>query len=190
MEDASIYNFNDIAAENLGYTSEELHTLKIYDLDKDYDEKKWASLWAKLKAEKKITVETQQKKKDGTLIDVIITSNYVKYGDLELNCSFVLDITEKKKVERQLNLLDYSYKHTDSAMSFLDENGFFIDFNQATANMLGYSYEEFRGKTLMDINPKVTKEFWVKRWEELKVTPNQKFEAKFKKKMALLLMLR
>jgi len=182
LEDASFYNFNDVAAENLGYTREEFLTLKVYDLDKDHDEKKLASLWAKLKEEKKITIETQQKKKDGTIIDVIITANYVKYGDLELSCSYVMDVTEKKKVERQLNLLDYSYKHTDSAMSFLDENGLFIDFNQATANMLGYSYEEFRGKTLMDINPKVTKDFWANRWEELKVTPNQKFEAKFKRK--------
>jgi len=180
-EDASIYNFNDIGAENLGYTSEELHTLKIYDLDEDYNEKKWESLWAKLKEKKKITVETQQKKKDGTLIDVVITANYVKYGDLELNCSFVQDITEKKKQEEQLKLLDFSYKHSDRAMSFLDVNGLFIDFNQATANMLGYSYEEFRGKTIMDINPIVTKEFWENRWEELKATPNQKFEAKFKK---------
>jgi len=181
-EDKSFYDFNYIAAENLGYTSEEFKELKIYDLDSGYDEKKWASLWAELKANKKITIETQHKKKDGTLIDVFITANYVKYGDLELKCSFVLDITEKKIAERQLNLLNYSYKHTDSAMSFLDENGLFIDFNQATANMLGYSYEEFRGKTLMDINPMVTKEFWVKRWEDLKVNPNQKFEAKFIRK--------
>jgi PAS domain S-box-containing protein len=311
LEDASIYDFNDIAAENLGYTSEELQTLKIYDLDEDYDEKKWASVWAKLKAQKKITVETQQKKKDGTLIDVIITANYVKYGDLELNCSFVLDITEKrkqeeeiknkeqqlnliynnvsdcifmlgiedenrfkfisvnstfltttglneeqiigqyvqnvipmpslqmalekyieaittrssisweeisvypsgtktgfvtvspiideknnctmlvgsvhditekKKQEQQLQLLDYSYKHTDSAMFFLDADGLYIDFNRATANMLGYSYEEFRGKTAMDVNPLMTKESWVKRWEELKITPNQNFAVKSKRK--------
>jgi PAS domain S-box-containing protein len=178
-EDKSFYDFNNIAAENLGYTSDEFKALKIYDLDKDYSEKKWVSLWAELKANKKITIETQHKKKDGTLIDVFITASYVKYGDLELKCSFVLDITEKKIAERQLNLLNYSYKHTDSAMSFLDENGLFIDFNQATANMLGYSYEEFRGKTLMDINPMVTKEFWVKRWEDLKVNPNQKFEANY-----------
>jgi PAS domain S-box-containing protein len=182
LEDASIYDFNDIVAENLGYTSEELHTLKIYDLDKNYDEKMWANVWTELKAKKKITIETQHKKKDGTLIDVIIGANFVKYGDLELKCSYVQDVTEKKKQEQQLQLLDYSYKHTDSAMSFLDANGLFIDFNQATANMLGYSYEEFSGKTLMDINPIVTKEFWVNRWEDLKVTPNQKFETKFKKK--------
>ncbi len=182
LEDASIYDFNDIAAENLGYTSEELHTLKMYDLNENYDKKKWANLWAELKAKKKIIKETQHKKKDGTLIDVIITANYVKYGDLELKCSYVQDISEKKKQEQQLQLLEYSYKNTDRAMSFLDANALFIDFNQATANMLGYSYEEFKGKTLMDINPIVTKEFWVKRWEDLIANPNQKFEAKFKRK--------
>ena len=103
-----------------------------------------------MKEKKKITIETQQIKKDGSFIDVIITANFVKHGDLELKCCFVLDITEKKKQEEQLKLLDYSYKHSDSAMSFLDVNGLFIDYNQATANMLGYSYEEFRGKTLME----------------------------------------
>ncbi len=182
LENASMYDFNDIAAENLGYTSEELQTLKIYDLDKDYNEKKWASVWAKLKANKKITVETQQKKKDGTLIDVIITANYVKYGDLELNCSFVLDVTEKKKQEQQLQLLDYSYKNTDSAMFFLDVDGVHIDYNQATANLLGYSYEEFKGKTVLDINPTLTKESWIDRWEELKDIPNQNFDVKLKRK--------
>lgn len=182
LEDASIYNFNDIAAENLGYTSEELQTLKIYDLYKDYDEKKWASGWAKFKAKKKITIETQQKKKDGTLIDVIIKSSYVKYGDLELKCSFVLDVTEMKKQQEQLNLLDYSYKHTDSAMFFLDVDGSFIDYNQATANLLGYSFEEFRGKTALDVNPMLTKESWVKRWEELKGKPYQNFDVKLKRK--------
>jgi PAS domain S-box-containing protein len=300
LEDASIYDFNDIAAENLGYTSEELHTLKIYDLDINYDEKKWASVWAKLKANKKITAETQHKKKDGTLIDVIITANYVKYGDIELKCSYVqditekkeqekelklvdftfnnsampiflvkedssiyninqaaakglgysqeelkgkkiieiddnfdkekwalhwsdvktkgcttietthtkkdgrisdliininylkhgdlellcsyaIDITEKKKLEQQLNLLDYSYKHTNSAMFFLDMDGLFIDFNQATANLLGYSYEEFRGKTVFDVNPFLTNESWAKRWEELKDVPNQYFDVKLKR---------
>jgi PAS domain S-box-containing protein len=182
LEDASFYNFNDIAAENLGYTREELFTLKLYDLDKDHDEKKLASLWAILKVEKKITIETQQKKKDGTIIDVIVTANYVKYGDIELSCSYLMDVTEKKKQEQQLQLLEYSYKNTDRAMSFLDMNALFIDFNQATANMLGYSYEEFKGKTLMDINPIVTKEFWVNRWKNLIANPNQKFEAKFKRK--------
>jgi len=181
-EDASIYNFNDIAAEYLGYTSEEMYALKIYDLDTYYDQKKWVSVWAELKVKKKITKETQYKKKDGTLIDVIVTANYVKFGNLELKCSFVQDITEKKKQEEQLKLLDYSYKNTEIAMFFLDVDGLFIDFNYATANMLGYSYEEFRGKTLMDVNPMVTKESWAERWENLKEIPNQNLELKLKRK--------
>ncbi len=187
LEDASFYNFNDIGAKNLGYTREELFKLKFYDLDKDHDEKKLASLWAKLKVEKKIIIETQQKKKDGTLIDVLVTTNYVKFDDLELSCSFILDITEKKKQEKQLQLLDYAYKNTDSAMFFLDVNGLYIDFNQATANMLGYSYEEFKGKTIMDVNPLVTKEYWAELCGELKEISNQNFQVKLKRKDSTLI---
>lgn len=186
-EDASIFNFNDIGAENLGYTSEEFHTLKFYDLYENYDEKKWASLWAKLKAEKKITIETQQKKKDGTLVDVIIAASYVKYGDLELNCSYVLDATEKKKQEEQLKLLDYSFRNTGTAMALILEDGSFLDFNIATTNMLGYPLEEFKGITIMDINPIITKEYWAKRWSDLTVNPNQIIYSKFKKKDATLI---
>ncbi len=117
LEDASFYNFNDIGAGSLGYTREELFKLKLYDLDKDHDEKKLAGLWAKLKEEKKITIETQQKKKDGTLIDVIVTANYVKFGDLELSCSFILDVTEKKKAEENLKHSNQRYEYATLATS-------------------------------------------------------------------------
>ena len=181
-QDASIFEFNEAAHKLLGYTHEEYKAITVPDIDPDYQFDIWPIHWEELKKAKSLSFETTLKKKNGDIINANIEANFIQYGDKELNCVFFTDITEKKKQEQQLQLLDYSYKHTDSAMSFLDENALFIDFNQATANMLGYSYEEFRGKTLMDINPMVTKEFWVNRWEDLKVNPNQKFEAKFKKK--------
>ena len=181
-EDSSIYNINEAAAKNLGYSQEELMGKKIIELDHNFDKEKWALHWANIKANGNITIETTPTKKDGTIVDFIININYLKQGDLELICSYAIDITEKKKVERQLNLLDYSYKHTDSAMFFLDVEGSFIDYNQATANLLGYSFEEFRDKTALDVNPMLTKESWVKRWEELKGTPYQNFDVKLKRK--------
>ena len=45
------------------------------------------------------------------LIDVLITCNYLKYGDTELNCAFAMDITGKKKLEQQLKLVDFSFKN-------------------------------------------------------------------------------
>ncbi len=181
-EDSSIYNINEAAAKGLAYSQEELKGKKIIELDDNFDEEQWALHWADVKANGSKTIETNPTKKDGTISDLIININYLKHGDLELLCSYAIDITEKKKLEQQLNLLDYSYKHTDSAMFFLDRDGLYIDNNQATANLLGYSYEEFRGKTAMDINPLLTKESWVKRWEELKRTPYQNFDVKLKRK--------
>jgi PAS domain S-box-containing protein len=182
LEDASIYDFNDIGAENLGYTSEELHTLKIFDLDKDYDEKRWSSLWAKLKAKKKITVETQQKKKDGTLIDVIITANYVKYGDLELNCSYVLDITEKKKQDQQMALVDFVFRNSTTPINILNEDASIFDFNDAANQLLGYTKEEYKAITIPDLDPSYQLDIWPIHWEELKKAKSLSFETTLKKK--------
>ncbi|AUC79997.1 hypothetical protein CW736_11745 [Nonlabens sp. MB-3u-79] len=207
LEDASIYDFNDIAAEKLGYTSEELHTLKIYDLDKNYDEKKWASEWAKLKAKKKITIETQQKKKDGTLIDVIITANYVKYGDLQLNCSYVLDITEKKKRADELKiankelafqneekekraedlkLMDFAFKESSTPIMLHLQNGEFYSFNDALLNILGYTKEEFSKMNLLNV---VTMDelACISQWDEIKEKGTVVFDCHFERKDGVLL---
>lgn len=169
LEDGSMYDFNDIAAENLGYTSEELRALKIYDLDKNYDEKKWVSVWAKLKAKKKITIETQHKKKDGTPIDLIITANYVKYGDLELKCSYVQDITEKKKIEEKLKLSAFTIDNAAWGLAYVKADGTLYNCNLAFAKLYGSnSVEEMKTKTSFDFGRGYTPETWKQYWDELK----------------------
>ncbi len=183
QKDGSIYDFNESACALLGYTKEEYKKLNACDINRNMSPDNFTKMWENIFSGNQATViETTLTTKNNEIIDVEIRTNALKFDNIDLICSTFIDITEKKKQEQRLELLDYSYKRTDSAMSFLDANGLFIDFNLATANMLGYSYEEFRGKTIMDINPMVTQEFWIKRWEELIVTSNQKFEAKFKRK--------
>jgi PAS domain S-box-containing protein len=187
LEDASFYNFNDIAAENLGYTREEFRTLKLYDLDKVHDEKKLASLWAKLKEEKKITIETQQKKKDGTLIDVIVTANYVKYGDLELSCSYVQDVTEKKKVAEELKLMDFAFKKSATPIMLLLPNGEFYSFNDSLLNLLGYSQEEFCKMNLQDVATEMDEPSCNNQWDEIREKKNAVFNCHFERKDGVLL---
>lgn len=187
LEDGSFYDFNDIAAEHLGFTREELHVLKICDLDKNYDEKKWASVWAKLKAEKKITIETQHKKKDGTLLDLIITANYVKYGDLELKCSYVQDITEKKKIAEELKLLDFAFKRSATPILLLLPTGEFYSFNDSLLNLLGYSREEFSEMNLLDIATEMDEASCNKQWDEIREKRNVVFNCHFERKDGVLL---
>ena len=182
LEDGSFYDFNESACKQLGYLNEELQKLSLFDIDNNFDKKKYALLWAELKEKGKLSIETIHKRKDGIIIDVIVNCNYVKYGEKELICCYVLDITEKKNQEHKMRILDHAYRNTDSAMSFLLEDGSFMNFNKATANMLGYTFEEFFGKKIMDVNPIINNEYWAERWADLKEGQNQIVQTRFKKK--------
>lgn len=182
LEDGSFYDFNESACKQLGYLNEELQKLSLFDIDNNFDKKKYALLLAELKEKGKLSIETIHKRKDGIIIDVIVNCNYVKYGEKELICCYVLDITEKKNQEHKMRILDHAYRNTDSAMSFLLEDGSFMNFNKATANMLGYTFEEFFGKKIMDVNPIINNEYWAERWADLKEGQNQIVQTRFKKK--------
>ncbi len=181
-EDASFYDYNDAGCKQLGYTKEEFKTLNVFNIAIDQDVNSYSSLWQEMKEKGKLNFEGQQKRKDGSLIDVNIICSYVKFGEKELNCSYVVNITDKKRQEYQMRYLDHAFRNTDTGIFFLKEDGSFMDFNKATANLLGYSQEEFLNITIMDINPIVTKDFWEKRWIELKDNPHQTVNSKFKKK--------
>ena len=166
-EDASIYDFNEAGCNNLGYTREELLKLKIHQLDKDYNEKKWPLHWAELKAEGRVKVETKQKKKDGSMLDVIISANFLKYGDLELNCAYVMDITEKKKQEQQFLFFDFMFKNTDLPITIIKKDASFYEFNKAAYELVGYSKEEYSKLSVFATNEKIDEISWAAHWEEL-----------------------
>jgi PAS domain S-box-containing protein len=187
LENGNIYDSNDIAAEHLGYTREELNTLKICDIDKNYDEKKWVSVWAELKEKKKIAIETQHKKKDGTLVDLFITANYVKYGDLELKCSYVQDITEKKKIAEELKLMDFAFKRSATPILLLLPTSRFYSFNDSLLNLLGYSREEFCEMNLLDIATEMDEASCNKQWDEIREKKNVVFNCHFERKDGVLL---
>lgn len=181
-KDATLFDFNEAAHQTLGYTKEDYKAITIPDIDPNYQQNVWPKHWEELKEAGSLKFETILKKKNSELINVYIEANFINYGNRELNYTFLTDITEKKKLEQQMKLLDYSYRNTDTAIFFILEDGLFFDFNEATSNMLGYSYDEFIGKTIMDINPIITKEYWANRWRELSEKPNQTVFTKFKKK--------
>ncbi len=181
-EDASIYDFNEAGCKNLGYTREELLKLKIHDLDKDYNEEKWPIHWGDLKAKGKIRVETKQKKKDGSIIDVIISANYLKYGDLQLNCAYVMDITEKKKQEQQFMFFDFMFKNTDLPITIIKKDASFYEFNKAAYELTGHTKEEYSKLSVFATNNSIDKNVWAAHWEELENKGKQVFNTKISKK--------
>src|SRR5680860_72833 len=100
--DSRIVYVNEAACLMLGYTPQELQELSVPDIDPNYNEEVWSMFFPELREKGSLFFETLQQAKDGRLIPVEIRANYINFGDKELSCAFVRDITERKKAEAEL----------------------------------------------------------------------------------------
>jgi PAS domain S-box-containing protein len=90
---------NDAACTMLGFTRDELLQMSIPDLDPNFPPDKWAAYWAESKQKGSWRIETQHRAKDGRLIPVEVSINYVCYEGVEYHCSFARDISERRAAE-------------------------------------------------------------------------------------------
>lgn len=101
--DANMLYANEAACRTTGYSPEELHAMKIYELDPDFNPGSWEKSIEDLRKNKKQSFTTHHRCKDGRILDVAINSVYVTKDDKEYAFCFVHDITESKRAETELS---------------------------------------------------------------------------------------
>ena len=98
----NIWQVNDVAAELSGYSKDELLKLYVFDINASVQRPNWKEVWDRLRANKKVVFDAQFKRKDGTIIDVEVTQNFLEYENKEYTCSIVRDIRQRKMEEELL----------------------------------------------------------------------------------------
>ncbi|MDD2915467.1 MAG: diguanylate cyclase [Gallionella sp.] len=106
-KNAHVYYVNKKACQTLGYTKEELHNLSIPDLDPLFPMEHWESNWENLKRDKSQFFESQHRCKDGRMIPVEISANYVKLGEFEYSVAYSRDISDRKRVDEEIHHLAF-----------------------------------------------------------------------------------
>jgi PAS domain S-box-containing protein len=101
-EGGQIFYVNDAACRALGYTREELQKLSIPDIDPIYQPEKFAEHWRDLQENGHATFETVHRAKDGRVYPVEIRANHVVFDGKEYNCAFATEITERKRMGKEL----------------------------------------------------------------------------------------
>ncbi|MDA3947666.1 MAG: PAS domain S-box protein [Spirochaeta sp.] len=96
------------------------------------------------------TVETRWKKKDGTVIEVLLASSPIHPTDISLGVTFTaMDITERKQAEaavrEQRNFAESLIETAQIIILVLDMDGNIVRFNPYTEELLGYSLDEVKG---------------------------------------------
>lgn len=142
-----------------GYTSSELigqSTRKVYQTDEEH-ERIGKYKYDQIREIGTGTIETQFLRKDGILVDILLSSTPIDFNDLSKGVTFTAtDITERKEAEEALKnseeRLSIIFESAPMAYYLSDIKGTFLDGNKAAEELVGYKKEELIGKNFFKIN--------------------------------------
>ena len=146
---ARIVDVNEAACRSLGYTRQELLQMTMLDINPHYSAEQWPQHFAELRSCDSLKFESEQLTKDGRLIPVEIVANYVRYESEELNCSFIRDISNRKRAEEERIGFEKKLLHTQKLESLgVMAGGIAHDFNNLLMSIMGNA-----DLALMRLNP-------------------------------------
>ena len=155
---------NEFALDHYGYSREEFLAMTIKDIRPPEDVEALDAYLLSPQAGLDRAGEWRHRKKDGSLINVEITSHRVDF--LGRPAEFVLanDITERKRAEIALRDSEDRYRdlveNSHELMCTHDLNGNIISVNPWAAHVLGYPQKELIGKNIREnLMPEFREEF-------------------------------
>lgn len=144
---------NDKACEMLGYTEDELLTMKIKDTyEMNYDDTNLTKI-NNLKSHEILSFERLMKRKDASTLPVEVRVKHLQDNRIQ---AIVRDISYRKKSEEILKESEERYRSmfygNSSAMISIDpENKKVINANEAAAEFYGYPVEELKNMEISNI---------------------------------------
>jgi len=115
-----------------GYTREELLELHNWDVVKGFRKKNWMQVSKMLKQNKQLILEGFSKTKDKKNFPIEMHLNYMEFEGDEYNISFVRDISERKKAEKE------TIKRKKVESFALIAGGVAHDLNNTLGPLVGY----------------------------------------------------
>lgn len=175
--DSSFVYVNEATCNELGYSQEELLSMKVFDIDPYFSEDMWEGHWELMKKSRIGTVETVHISKDGKMIPVEITYNYLQFKCLEYVFAFSRNITRRKEAEKNLRLTQHSINHSMEPAFWVAPDASFMFVNEAVCRNYGYSREELLSMKVFDISQDFPENKWNELWNKVRKSGSLQMES-------------
>ncbi len=172
VHDGSLATVNATAAQWLGYSRRELREIGLHRLedgDPEQARRQWEALIAHMRRhpEGRMLSGTRLRRKDGSLIDVEMVNALFDYEGTEYTVCTARDVTERLRVERELQLTQLAVDRAGEAMFRVSAKGFVLAANEMAVNRLGYSHDELLQMHIGDFDPDYDRSMWPGHFEQL-----------------------
>jgi diguanylate cyclase (GGDEF)-like protein/PAS domain S-box-containing protein len=162
-EDGSIQFANRISSDVFGYSQEELPTLTLGDL-MSIDDRTVDSNEGRLMC-------MQGTRRDGSQFPVQVCLHPIQLNRQPYTITTVVDVTERQRMEREMQLAGMVYQAIGEAIMVADANNRIIAVNPAFCRLTGYEESEVVGQTTSLLRSGLhSEEFYRDMWESLNRT--------------------
>jgi PAS domain S-box-containing protein len=155
LESLRFLAVNDSAVEHYGYSREEFLAMTIADIRPPEDVPRLLDNVAVIPRGLARSGMWRHRRKDGSLIDVEITSSKLRFDDREARLVMANDVTERLRAEQALRESEARFRHFFDAglvgMAITVPSKRWGRFNKRLCEMLGYGPEELAGMTWAEV---------------------------------------
>lgn len=159
---------NSVACSRLGYTREELLKMSILEVNPTYSEQSWAPHWRQIKQRGRVSFESTHQRKDGSTFPVEIAKSFFEFEGKEYAFTFVRDISERKQVQKKLQMTQFAIDRNQGPIVIVDSRGRVTYANDSMCDHLGYSRDEILAMHVWDVDPGWPRESWRAGWLTLR----------------------
>ena len=154
-ESGNIIYANPATISMLGYSAEELRAMTVHDLGAEFPPEVWPGHWLELKKSGSVVFETVQRHKNGSLLDVEISSNYIRHGDREYSAAFIRNICERKRSQAALLSAESHFRNmletVDLTAVMLDSHCRITFCNDFLLTQTGWTRDEIIGRDWFNV---------------------------------------
>jgi diguanylate cyclase (GGDEF)-like protein/PAS domain S-box-containing protein len=142
-----LLDVNDAACELSGYCREEMLTMHIRDLEASETPEETARHLQKISECGKDRFETRHRCKDGHIIDIEVSTNYLASDGGRL-FSFLRDISARKRAEEEIHLKALLLDNANDSVFLVGQQGNICYINETACRIHGYTQQEMLGLNL------------------------------------------